>query len=1004
MILWNARGLNPKSNQTKVPYLGELSLEDEALFILVTESQLSEDILEAEVHIKDYTIYRTDRGNDRSGGGVCIYVQDRFPCSVLHTESNSVCETLIIKVTPLNLVLCLIYRPPDCKQYEFLPCVAKIKQTLSENADSKILLMGDMNFPTINWTDTQNPKIPLSSENSDIKIQINALLELTDEYLLNQLISEPTRGENTLDLAFSNVTRDLIDCSITKCPMMSDHNIIEMWIPTLEKDKIPSTISPVLENTQPELSDLNFYKSDWTKIQNKLSSVNWNEIMENKDADDMLSTMMTAVKEIVTQHTPLRRKNIKKGKSSFFKERRALWRQRRRLVKKLNLCQNTEHKDTIQDNIDKINCSIKKSFESELIEHENKAIDKIISNPKYFFTYSKQKLQTHSKIGPLRKDSKLISDPAEKAECLQEQFCSVFSSADQTQIIEDIDDFFSSDNETTEINDIDFTEEDIEKMISEIKSTSACGEDGFSALLLKNCKTELSTPLYLLWRHSMDSGEIPSFLKISKIAPIHKGSLKSVPKNYRPVALTSHLIKLFEKILRNKIVKFLEDNNLMNNNQHGFRRFRSCLSQLLEHYDLLLNVLQTNQNADVIYLDFAKAFDVVDHHILLRKLKRLGITGKVGKWIHNFLTNRTQYVTVEGQTSSEAPVTSGVPQGSVLGPVLFLIMISDIDENIINSIIKTFADDTKVLQKVCSAEDGKKLQDSLEIIYAWARKNNMKFNSTKFNLLRYGPDNELQQSISYKNPDGEEIVATDHTKDLGILMSADTTFTEHITTKATQCRKLVYWILRVFKTRRREPLLKLFTTLVLPRIDYCSQLIFPYKQMEWKALEQAQRTLTSKISDIKELNYWQRLEALKMYSVQRRFERYSIIYTYKILENLAPNFTVNRVESRFSERRGRQCVIPPILSHRCPSIVRNAREASFPIRGPRLFNSLPKHLRNISGVSVDSFKRRLDKFLATVPDQPTVDGYYGMRAANSNSLIDMIPLLNAVNPVEVENP
>ena len=105
--------------------------------------------------------------------------------------------------------------------------------------------------------------------------------------------------------------------------------------------------------------------------------------------------------------------------------------------------------------------------------------------------------------------------PAEKAECLQEQFCSVFSSADQTQIIEDIDDFFSSDNEATEINDIDFTEEDIEKMISEIKSTSACGEDGFSALLLKNCKTELSTPLYLLWRHSIDSSEIHSFLKNS---------------------------------------------------------------------------------------------------------------------------------------------------------------------------------------------------------------------------------------------------------------------------------------------------------------------------------------------------------------------------------------------------------------------------------------------------------------------------------------------------------
>ena len=186
-------------------------------------------------------------------------------------------------------------------------------------------------------------------------------------------------------------------------------------------------------------------------------------------------------------------------------------------------------------------------------------------------------MQTCSKIGPLRKGDKLLSDPAEIAECLQEQFCSVFSAPDQTQKIEDVEDFFKCESEsnTPELKDIEFTEKDVENMINEIKSNSACGEDGFSALLLKNCKSELSVPLYILWRHSMDTSEIPSFLKISKIAPIHKGSLKCVPKNYRPVALTSHLIKLFEKLLRNKIVKFLEDNNLMNNYQHGFRRFRS---------------------------------------------------------------------------------------------------------------------------------------------------------------------------------------------------------------------------------------------------------------------------------------------------------------------------------------------------------------------------------------------------------------------------------------------
>ena len=448
----------------------------------------------------------------------------------------------------------------------------------------------------------------------------------------------------------------------------------------------------------------------------------------------------------------------------------------------------------------------------------------------------------------------------------------------------------------------------------------------------------------------------------------------------------------------------------MNNNQHGFRRFRSCLSQLLEHYDLLLEVLQTNNNADVVYLDFAKAFDVVDHHILLRKLKGFGITGKIGKWIFNFLTNRIQYVTVEGHPSSNKPVLSGVPQGSVLGPVLFLIMISDIDEDIVGSVIKTFADDTKVLQQIASVEDGKRLQDSLEVIYTWARINNMKFNSSKFNLLRYGTNTELKQSITYKSPENETILETEHTKDLGVIMSSDVTFTEHINTKTSQCKKLVYWILRVFKTRNKEPLMKLFTTLVLPRLDYCSQLITPYRLQEWKQMESIQRTLTSKISEIKELNYWERLVELKLYSIQRRHERYSIIYIYKILEELVPNFSANKVKVKISERRGRLCVIPPVTKHQCPGVVRNAREASFPIRGPRLFNSLPKNIRNISCVSVDTFKRRLDKFLTTVPDKPTVDGYCGMRETASNSLIDVIPLMRIVettkyvNTVEEDNP
>ena len=186
----------------------------------------------------------------------------------------------------------------------------------------------------------------------------------------------------------------------------------------------------------------------------------------------------------------------------------------------------------------------------------------------------------------------------------------------------------------TKLHDITFTVVDVIKAIDEISPTAAAGPDRYPALLLKNCKHALAKPLYLIWRESLDSGHIPQLLKMGNIIPIHKGKSKGVPANYRPVALTSHLVKLFEKVLRNSIIKYMEEKNLFKPGQHGFRLGRSCLSQLVAHYDNIIRLLQTGQNVDVVYLDFAKAFDKVDFMVTMRKLQEMGITGKLGRWIH----------------------------------------------------------------------------------------------------------------------------------------------------------------------------------------------------------------------------------------------------------------------------------------------------------------------------------------------------------------------------------
>ena len=183
----------------------------------------------------------------------------------------------------------------------------------------------------------------------------------------------------------------------------------------------------------------------------------------------------------------------------------------------------------------------------------------------------------------------------------------------------------------------------------------------------------------------------------------------------------THVMKIFERVLRKTLVNFLEVNKKMDKNQHGSRSGRSTLSQLLEQQDEVLKPLEEGENLDTIYLDFSKAFDKCDHGILFHKLKALGIKGRIGRWLFEFLTGRFLQVLVNGRKSSKSSLISGVPQGSVLGPVLFLVYISDIAENLIASTL-VYVDDTKLKQKVKTEEDVEMMQVELQKLYLWGRK------------------------------------------------------------------------------------------------------------------------------------------------------------------------------------------------------------------------------------------------------------------------------------------
>ena len=483
---------------------------------------------------------------------------------------------------------------------------------------------------------------------------------------------------------------------------------------------------------------------------------------------------------------------------------------------------------------------------------------------------------------------------------------------------------------------------------------------------------------------SLKTGEIPDVWKEAMITPIFKGGKKEMPSNYRPVSLTSQIAKLLERILRWYLVIFLESNDAFPDSQHGFRQSRSTVSQLLEHYDDIIDALEDKANIDIILLDYSKAFDKINISILLKKLKHLGIGGSVGRWIGNFLLKRKQKVVINKHSSRWSEVKSGVPQGTILAALFFLIYISDIGENVTNSTIASYADDSKVKKKIKNKDNGVELQNDVNNIFSWTDNNLMEFNLSKFIMLRVGKQENLKNEISYSTPDGEEIPESDLVTDLGVVFNKEGNFDDHRDLKAAKAMKICGYILRTFMTRDHEPMMCLFKALVIPIVDYCSIIWNPYKRKDIEAIEKVQRNFTKKLHNLQDMNYYERMKYLQIYSMERRRERYELLYIFKTIKGMVPNIGL---KPKWSARRGR-VLVPPAPHKNSTQAAATMRRNSFRSKAAFLFNCLPADIRNIPlDTPMSVIKHRVDKLLQTVTDEPVLAGYTRSNDSASNSLI-----------------
>ena len=953
--------------------------------IAIIETSLKGYITDAQVSITGYKVYRSDR-DKRSGGGCLLYLHDQLIVKDVSyykdKENNMVC----CYIESSHTLFVSIYRPPDADRTRFVSLLSSLQQNidlLSENSRMPDLhILGDFNFPEVDWKSPTMSPTPSARD----------LFDFMDRNHLTQLVTEPTRGNNTLDLILTNVPRYTAELKV-RPTILSDHRVVNAL---LGFDMLGDLPEPPSQRYDPHsFRAADYHNADFDAINESLRGINWEELWDicDHDSTQYLELLNLTILQVTLTYSPSKKEpsphSNQTNRSRVLTVMKRKQRKLRARIRALNHRNPQSRKlPNLTAEVNLLAYEIQQEILNGLNRKEEKAVKTIKTNPKYFFSYAKRFQKTKSTIPVLRDSSgTLISDPYIKAELLQKQYQKVFSDPKASNVSACLASEGLPQGLGSSFQDLIFTKDDIVAALKELNPYSACPEDDVPAKVLTACKDELATPLFILWSDSMATGSIPSKLKAQFITPVYKKDDRTDPANYRPVSLTSHLIKTFERILRDRLVNFLEGNCVISDNQHGFRKKRSCLTQLLSHIEHIYNCLNNNEEVDVIYLDYAKAFDKVDHQVLLAKLKRYGIGGNVLRWIENFLTNRSQTVLVEGSKSSSQPVISGVPQGTVLGPILFLVYINDLLPTLMKSKGFCFADDTKLISQIMGLECTKLLQEDVYRVIKWSSANNMELHENKFQLLSYSLNSSYllrqlpfyPENYEYKTPKGHIIEPTDTVKDLGVLVSSNRKWSAHIEHTVQGAQKMASWALSAFRDRSSTLMLTLFKTMVRSRLEYCCPVWNPVKIADIQKLENVQRSFIRKIVGLKDMSYWDRLKKLKLLSLQRRRERYCIIQVWKMINNHAPN-DVKMQFTRHS-RHGIKAKIPSLNTNAQLS-VQSDYDNSFGVRAAQLWNVLPSETNTLE--TLDSFKIALGRFLERFPDTPPVPGY---TPANDNSLL-----------------
>ena len=906
--------------------------------LALTEFGAPNSVNDGELGFEGYTLYRGDH-SDGSGGpgkGAALYVQNRLNHAAIpefdNADFNCSAWSIVKLAGDKSLLVGVVYRSPNSSVQNNESLLKLMRKAFTSNFDH-VMLCGDFNLPLIEWNLNQCLDSELSFTAS--------FLTVVEDLGVFQHVRESTRfrgqQNSCLDLVFTN--EESMVNEVTELPPLgkSDH-ICQQW--SLIVNEVLFKNTNILRH--------NYKKANWAEMKKDIASF---QLDPNDPPGIMNDKIVAMINETKAKNIPYCKPRMSKQRLPWMKgaglkkQRNRKW-QSWRKFKGSKLPRDYEEYKFERN---KLNNMIR----NKKIEYERRLVTDMKDNPNLYHGHCRRSLKTKQGVSNVVNEAGTLTETeVEAATALNSYYHSVFTSEEGTQTAP----AFPPRTEEC-LRDAVFDVQRVEETLLELNPNKAAGPDGIDTRTLKECAKELAPLLYQVYRKSMDTAEVPDQWKEAHVVPIHKNNgSKAIMGNYRPVALTSVLCKVFEKILCAIIMAFLMLHNLISEQQHGFVRGRSCQTNILLCLEKWTEIVDNGNCIDVAYFDYAKAFDKVSHRLLLIKLKGYGIDGKLLAWLANYLEHRKQRVVVGDAKSMWLEVMSGTTQGTVLGFLLFLIFINDLPkkcslEN--EAQVMILADDTKTFQEIRKDQDQqtsdqKALQDRINHIAGWADEWKMEINPMKSKIMHIGKENPgLPYYIN-----GTEITVVEVEKDIGFWISNDLSTSTHVLKARNKAVAEIARIKRNFSYIDKRAFCVLYNQRVRPHLDYGMAACPPNSSADSKLLESVQSKATAMVHGIRHENAEVRRKKLGLMSLEQRRERGDLIEVFKILKGLTRIDPTKFWEVRDARNGAR-------LVKELATNGRKQRHSFFSYRIIQKWNLLPVELK--TAPSLACFKSRLDE-------------------------------------------